>query len=496
MRGYNGYGYNGVNAGMYNGGAVVFNSAPFAQYFLQQQAKKKAESDAQDKYYSDQMKAVTPTGMRAKDIEGGWSEKLRQWQELGIKNKKQLLNPSLDGYKTINEFNRIGNELKSDIERSKQAAEIESTIGKLKLEGKYNPSDDDREIQDDFSRSIYDPNRKGYTLNDLSVNRPPFDVNGFMTKLTTGRSRNKIVDTQNAVYDEKHGQAVFSTIEDYSPEVVKQIATNAPLVAAQDPAGRSAFQRMLKSDSLPALQDAYSKYFPGMVDTPEKAAAAYAIMNLPKPTISQETKNFTDKDADLRRAKELARYNSGLNQEEIKLKQKLENEAKTTPGAGDNIVTKHLDTLVNNAVKKGEKWEATIHGKPNSFYKLDVSPELAKSLTVEDAAGQKRSPNGIGVDKNGNFYGLYWKYKKDNDGNWVFDKTKSGNYKLESDLTMPISRTSFQASYANAILTPTATEKTGLNTGDRPPAATIQVPEISGGGISGGDWRTRSKKVD
>lgn len=402
MRGYNGYNgaTPGVNAGMYNGGAVVFNSAPFAQYFLQQQAKKKAESDAQDKYYQDQMKAVTPTGMRAKDIEGGWSKKLQQWQEIGIKNKKALLNPALDGYRTLNEFNRLGNELKSDIERSKQAAELEATIGKAKLEGKFNPSDDDKEIQDDFSRTIYDPNRKGYTLNDLSINRPPFDVTKFISSVTAGRQRSKFVDPANTIYDNKHGTATFTTREEYTPEDIRQIALNAPLVAAQDPAGRAAFQRMYKSEALPQLQEAYSKYFPGIVDTPEKAAAAYAIMNIPKGSITQETKPFTDQDLAFKRKKELVNLQGWWAGQNAKARKATDEKEKIS------VLNETMDGIINTA-KQNPRTLVIRDGKGNVISQeeggdIPAFGDVGKAAMIP---GEKYAPDALRyVKKNGQSY--------------------------------------------------------------------------------------------
>ena len=483
----------GINPNVYNGGAVTFNSAPFVNFMAAQEQKRKAKEEAFDKQLTEQMKSLTPTGMRAQDLPG-WSMKFKKLQNLAIEKKKFLQNPTLDNYATANKFNALRTELTADPELSKQIASDFKVIAPLRLEGKLNPTDEDNQILQNMGLSIYDdngnynPNRKSYSINDLSVNRPPFDSAKFLADAQAGRKRAR-VGVGEPQYDDKHGQALFSSVEQYTPEDVKAMADNAPFLMEKNKSAQDAFERILHdTDNLKQLQDVYSKHYPGIVDTPEKAAKAYILQQVtPSTGFSQEWKPYTDKEGDLNRAKELARYKHGLTEDEIRLREDLKNKSVEEQ---ENKLTKHVDTIISNAVKKGVTWETTIKGQKSNLYKIAVTPSFAESLVVQDAAGEKRHPNGIGVDNDGNFYGLYWKYKKNKDGEYVFEKTPSGSYVIDADLTAPIDRTTFQSEYANRLLSPKLVEEEGLNTAPR--RAVTGAPATRS---AGGSWKTRAIKV-
>lgn len=330
-----------VNPNLYNGGAVVFNTAPFAQFYLQQQAKRQAKQEALNKYYDDQAKAITPTGMRAKDIEGGWSNKFQQWQELGTKNRENLLRPTRDGYKTLNEFNRLANELKSDIEKSKQLAGYEKELREYKMSGKWNPTDDDMAIADDVGKSIYDPNKKWLGLDALSVNVPDLDLNKFVKDAVGQNKRDKMV-VGEPKFDSAKGTQAITYEERFSPQTIRSIADSA-LAFAQRPDVRKTFSHALESDDLPSLQQAYETVYPGkMVTTPEQAAQAYIIRAIGAPTgRSEEVKSWTDPNRSFNQQKELARIRHGYALSEIdhrNLKKKVEEQ-----GGANSYIQKLID---------------------------------------------------------------------------------------------------------------------------------------------------------
>lgn len=462
-----------INPNVYNGGATVVSTAPFAQFFVQQQAKRQAKEDALNSYYNDQAKALTPTGMRAKDIEGGWSQKFNQWQQLGIQNRKALLNPTADNYKTLNEFNRLANELKADIQRSKEYGEMEKQLREAKMSGKWNPTDDDFEIASDIGYSIYDPKRKGYTLDALSLNTPPLDVHKFNQNIIGQAKRNKQV-VGEPKFDSQKGIQTIITEEVFAPDQLKAIAENAALQTQNDRSARVFFQHALESSDLPNLQAAYSKiYGNDIVDTPEKAAKAFTIMQNSSPTgRTEEIKNWDDPDRKLRDQKELAAFNSSLRKNEARLEASLKGKE---GAAQQSAISQHIDGIIQKATSKPPK-PVTISGKTYDLYDVPVTPSLAKSLEKVDALGEKRQPNAIRVDKNGNFYGIFYKPEVDEKTNSYtgkFQKTASGNPKIEGDLTTTVTRDVFQPQYASEILTPKAVEG---SLAPSPPPATSAKP--------------------
>lgn len=443
-----------VNPNVYSGGAVVFNSAPFANFFLQQQAKRQQKEQALDSYYNDQAKALTPTGMRAKDIENGWSQKFNSWQKLGIENRKALLNPSSDGYKTLNEFNRLKNELLSDTERSKAAAKNEDFLRQLKTSGKWNPTDDDFDIATDNSLSIYDPNRRNRSLDELSVNYAPFDATKYLTAVQGGMKRGKV--ELNRTLDPKQGLQTITEVEQYTPTEIKAMAEKAPLFLQTDRSSKIEFERMLNNPQQHvALQEAYEKLYPGdVVDSPEKAAKAFTIMNVAQPTAQGvRTEKYEDPERSLNNAMKLAAYNSGLRKSEERLKARLNGEGNPT-----SAISAHIDNIVQEAKAKPQL-EVTINGNKKNLYQIPVTPSLGKSLEKVDAMGEKRTPNIIGVDDDGSFFGIFYKPEVKNDKyTGGFEKTKSGNPVIDGGLTNSINRSIFQSEYANQLLTPKSVE--------------------------------------
>jgi hypothetical protein len=458
-----------VNPNVYNGGAVVLNSAPFANFFMQQQAKRQAKADALDKYYNDQATALTPTGMRAKDIEGGWSQKYNQWQKLGIENRKALLNPASDNYKTVNEFNRLANELKTDVQRSKEFAEMEKQLREAKMSGKWNPTDDDFEIADDIGKSIYDGNRKGFTLDQLSLNVPPLDVAKFNASIIGQAKRNKEI-VGSPIYDSKKGVQTLITQERFGADQLRSIAETAGAMADSDRSAKVFFQHALESDDLPNLQKAYSSvYGNDIVDSPAKAAKAFAIMQNAAPTgVSEEIKNWDDPDRKLRDAKSLAAFNSGLRKEEERLKEAAKGKSEQEQ---QNSLDKFISGIERRANESPTVWTVTDKtGKEEKFKQVPLSPTIAKTFEKLDIYGDKVQPDALGINADGEYVPIFYKKEAKRDPetkevtSWEFKKGKTGaGYEWDETLSKPIPKSVFKAELANALLTP---KMVGENLGD------------------------------
>jgi len=53
----------------YGAGNVRLDSTPYTNFFLRQEAQKRAKDEALDRYFMDMEKSVTPAGMRTVDID-------------------------------------------------------------------------------------------------------------------------------------------------------------------------------------------------------------------------------------------------------------------------------------------------------------------------------------------------------------------------------------------------------------------------------------------
>lgn len=276
---------------LYSGGQGNFDPYKGLKTYANLLAKKKAKEDALDAYYTKSLQDVTPAGMRNKDIIGGWAQKLEAYKNFAMnpENKKYLLNPSLDGYKTVTEFNRKHTELLSESELSKQALKQEAEIFDLKKSGKLDPDDDDIVLFDRIGKSIYDPTRndkdgKAPDLSNMSFFVPEFDATQMSKydKSIIGKEKmGKSYDEAKAINDEKTGQVFIPYRESYTPSQIKNFADTAAIAVQTNRSAKKTFNKLLHDPDFVekanvALQSVYGK--DAIVDSVEKAAAADQIM--------------------------------------------------------------------------------------------------------------------------------------------------------------------------------------------------------------------------
>lgn len=481
-----------VNPNVYNGGAVSINTTPFANFYLQQQAKQQAKVEALDNYYRDQLKAVTPTGVRAKDIEGGFSQKLNNWQQLGVKNRKYLLNPKLDNYQTINEFNRQKNELLGDIETSKRTADEEKRIADLKMSGHWIPTDDDMKVVEDVGRSIYDKNRKGLSFNDLSPNLPQFDSTKFLTAAQSGMKMGTVEEAP--IINAKQGLQTINFSQRYTPQEIRTIADRAGLIAQSDGVAKSNFEKVLHSPEYPQLQEIYSSvYGNDIMDTPAKVAKAFAIMNVGQPTgFGSRTEKYVDPNAQEAREKRMAIFKHKLNQDEIRLRDELENKGADEQGGA---VSKWLDGLKDEAIATGKVYNINTPQGTTKTYQIPITPGLAKTFERTNKYGKKVQPTFIGVSEDGKFYPLFPELEtKTENGETVYTgkfKTKNGKIVIDENLSVGVGKDALKPEVAKTYLTPTMVEE---NLGDDNAVPRPPKPEKTA--KSTGDWRSRATKVN
>lgn len=469
-----------INPSVYSGGAVQFNSMPFMQFYAMQQNRKQQKEQALDKYYADQMNAITPTGVRAKDIEGGWGQKFERLQRMGIENRDMLLRPSRDGYRTLNEFNRLKNELLLDAQRSKEAAKSEDVLRGLKTSGKWNPTDDDFEIAEDMSLSIYDPRRRGLGVDGLSVNMPPFDPGRFMESVQKGFKRGKV--ELSRIPDSNAGIQTITEEEQFSPREVMTMAERAAMTAQSDRSARANFQRMMNGDMLPQLQQAFSSVYPdgGFVDSPEKAAAAYTILNSSAPTARNiRTEKYEDPALKVSRQKEIERFRHGLRVAEINLRKKIS-------GSSEQGRSSALDEFISGLEKSAEESDApdfvrdaTGFGGGSSVKRIPMSPSISKAFERSDIYGEKVQPDEVIITDKGEYRPMFYKRRP-----VIDEKTKevlsweevwgpNGQKEVDERLSRPIPRGVFKAELSKVLLTPKLVEENMRETTPttKPPSA-------------------------
>lgn len=114
----------------YGGGAVVFDSTPYVEYYLREQQKEDAKNEALDRYYQEEMSKVSPAGMRSEDLPI-FTQKFNELKNLWVKDKEAIKNPSKYGFDKAQQYNQLKADLMSLPLESKEEKEKEAAVLKL-----------------------------------------------------------------------------------------------------------------------------------------------------------------------------------------------------------------------------------------------------------------------------------------------------------------------------------------------------------------------------
>lgn len=272
---------------IYTLGAVQISTQPLAQLQGQLLAKKAAKEEALNKYFYDLQGKINTAGVRQVDAVG-IDQDIKKWQQSWSKDA--------NGLQKLEHQSNYQNILRR-IEQSKNRAKLEMDLGKMRVEGKYDPDDDDLEIQQRIGYSIYDPRSykqdgvTEYGIGDLSPAIPDFDAtrqNQFFSAITRGKTAGEVPDTSRAPIIEKQtGYVVTPIKKEFSKEQVVAMANDAGELTKADRISRKYYSKILdnpQSDQFVVLKEAYDNYFPGgIMDTPEEVAKADAAIRFSQP---------------------------------------------------------------------------------------------------------------------------------------------------------------------------------------------------------------------
>lgn len=285
---------------LYSGGSAVLNSQPHTNLAIQMLAKQQAKRDALDQYYQKSIQDTTPTGMRNKDVVGGWSKKFNDWQNFAMNpaNRKFMLNPRLDGYKTVTRFNSMHQDLLADAAKSKQELADEKMMNGLRVAGKWNPTDDDMEIAHRKGLSIYDSGRMDENGNDVDLTNLSFNIPEFtpLQEQQLYKSASQGI-TKSKTYNEKDirtdntGLQYVPFEEKHPLEQIKVIADNYSNGLTKS--AKVHYERLMQNnDVYNTATKAYQQVYGDneLIDSPEKMAKAIGIIHAMGETKTGEEK--------------------------------------------------------------------------------------------------------------------------------------------------------------------------------------------------------------
>jgi hypothetical protein len=118
---------------------------------------------------------------------------------------------------------------------------------------------------------------------------------------------------------------------------------------------------------------------------------------------------ITDRKMKKQDAMDMATFNSNLRRGEIQLRNNLKNQGDKEQKAS---VEQWLKNTEQQAITNNDsKWTLTIGGKKIETYEVPQIPSIMQAFEKIDIYGKKVQPNALGVDKNGNYYPIFFKKK-------------------------------------------------------------------------------------
>lgn len=290
---------------LYTAGAVRFDATPSVNLYGQLMAKKQAKEEAIDEYYKNLPHTLNSAGMREQSIPG-FNQGVSEIQQYWMSNRDNIRKGT-----TPEAFNydKMVRELQQKINEDKNAAKTDLELGKMRFNKENNYIFKDKNFIDKLTQhglSVFDPNHRSMDLGTVTMPIKPFDIKDqeeYYKTITSGMEAGKKYDYAKSYTNPQTGQVIVPTIDVLNDDQIKQAAKKAMQIVATDDSKQMYFEDLLLSPNKQdwdILNAAYKKYFDGDVDTPEKAAAADAIIKLsiPKKYAEEQEINYQQKQKD------------------------------------------------------------------------------------------------------------------------------------------------------------------------------------------------------
>lgn len=435
--------------GLYTGGAVSLNPAPYVNYYLQTRAHQRAQEDAMYKYFGDLQKNLTPAGMDSKDIPG-LMERKNQWQQHMLANRDKISRPTMDKGAAYTEAMSRYNDMMAYIDRSKN---------KMKNIASVRPIVNNPQKHDLLTDQTWDALHKGtlpldhpeyqdFDPNSIDFNPAPFslkDENSIKNSLSL------IKPVEGEPTRKNLGNRTEEVTHHYrlSPDQLYAIQGQASGQYATNPSFKAKIDKLddPNGDTYHALNDLYKSHYGKDIQDKGDFATAYYLSLHPGIKERVETRTipmnpWEQSAISLDRQKKFYDYKEGQKTDKA-----------TQQGAS---VDQFINDLEDKAKKGGNYPYVHSTGEKENAYNIGLTSQLEKIFSVKDVSGKHTlQPDKIQLMGNGDWMVIY--YQRDpNTGQRLGNDNKVA---IDKDLSKRISKEAIRASFGNTLLTKKTAEK-------------------------------------
>lgn len=389
---------------LYNGGAAVFNSAPYINFIMQANQRRQAKKDALDNYYRELNSNLTSKGMDNKDVPD-WMNKVSEWQDYVSENRGVLNNPRDKNYGDVyTTAQKLYNDAGSFSESSKQKIADLNKFNELRLSHPDYPVTDAGMLQ---AHNASLPLTKGYQPLDWSkieYTPKPFDLEKYQKQVIGSRKMSEQQPTITT--NPKTALQTIITKSAYTPEDLDAMASTATYLYQHDSGLYKEVNSMMKDHEMynalnKKFKDIYGENY--NIILPEEMTAALLLPQ--KETTDTKTQNDP---VALEAIKNKYDTSQKFLEDKLIRARKDDNQSET-----NNTIDQMVDNQIAYA-KQSNQW-----GNPIT---LPVDPATLKSLNVSRLI---LSPNGKEVIPVTNYV------SKDAKGNDVVTPTQGTPFTIE-----------------------------------------------------------------
>lgn len=446
--------------GLYTGGAVSLNAAPYVNYYLQTQAHKQAQEDAMYRYFGELQKGLTPAGMDSQDIPG-LMQKKQEWQQHMLQNRDKISRPTLDKGAAYSEAMGRYNDMLGYIEESKNKMKKMASLAPIM----HNPQKHDLltdQTWDDIRRGslpLNHPDYKPFDPNSIDYNPAPF---GAKEVNTLRQNVSLIKPTETGVTRRNLGNRMQEVTHHYgfTPDQLYAMQNQAASQYATNPSFKGFIDKIddANGDAYHSMNDLFKNHYGRDIADKGDFATAYYLSLHPDSKSRVETRTipmnpYEQSNITLGREKEFYDYK--------------QQQAQAQDDEAENfLMGREQDAL------KGPAKQYIHNGKREDYHIINMTPDQkAKIFGQRDITGKHTLvPDEVAKFDNGDYLPIH--YERDENTGEI-KVGPDGAKAVDANYTKPVDRAAVKASIiANKIIpkkpikstAPTPTTKTKVTT--------------------------------